>query len=280
MSTNNHHTDNLADELIEELFLLEKNPAYQELLEGKTVTVVGPAQTLRGTKQGKTIDASDLVVRFNGAVQHLPFSEELAEDVGTRTDILYSNNEVLMNGILGQNRITHEQFVRITNQLGIKWIIGTNNNFSYQKAAAQTLGCYAEEEAFQRFIAEKKLQSQFNMLFSLPDLVRKWLGGYVGMTGFLALADLLRYDIARLQILGMTFYHQGGHLFPRNGVRELHPMGIRRCETSPNAEIRGHNSYFELELMKKLARHFQNKLVINAELQALLEDDSSSRTSR
>jgi hypothetical protein len=179
-----------------------------------------------------------------------------------------------MNGILGQNRITHEHFVRITNQLGIKYIISTNNNFSYEIAKTRTPKCYAEQQEFQRFIAEKNIQSQFSMMFSLPDLVRRWLNGYVGMTGFLALADLLRYDIDRLHIAGMTFYHQGGHLFPRDGASDLQPLGIRRGELPPNTEIRGHNSYFELEIMKALAHHFRHKLVINPELQSLFDDCS------
>ena len=263
-----------ADVLLADLARLDLDPAYQQLLQGKNVIVVGPAQTLLGTKQGAMIDAYDLVVRFNTVIEHLPFSEELARDVGSRTDILYSNNEVLIDGILGQNRITHEQFVRLANQSGIKWIISTNNGFSYQKAAARTLKCFAEKEEFQRFIAEKDIRSQFHMLFSLPDLVKKWMNGYAGRTGFLALVDLLRYDLNRLHITGMTFYHSGGHLFLKDSIRELHPLGNHRGEFPDGPEIRGHNSYLELEIMKVLARHFRNKLVMDAELLALLEDGS------
>lgn len=260
-----------ADVLLDDLSRLELDPAYQQLLQGKNVIVVGPAQTLLGKKQGAMIDAYDLVVRFNTVIEHLPFSEELARDVGSRTDILYSNNEVLMDGILGQNRITHEQFAQVANRSGIKWIISTNNGFSYQKAAARTLKCFAEEKEFQRFLIEKGIRSQFRMLFSLPDLVKKWMSGYVSRTGFLALVDLLHYDLNRLHITGMTFYHSGGHLFLSDSIRELHPLGNHRGEVPPSPEIRGHNSYLELEIMKVLAQQFRNKLVLDAELLALLE---------
>jgi len=263
-----------TDDLLADLFRLELDPAYQQLLQGKNVIVVGPAQTLLGTNQGPMIDAYDLVVRFNTVIEHLPFSEELARDVGARTDILYSNNEVLMDGILGESRIGHEQFVRLANQSGIKWIISTNNSFSYQKAAARTLKCFTEKEEFQNFIAEKNIRSQFSMQFSLPDLVKKWMNGYAGRTGFLALVDLLRYDLNRLHITGMTFYHSGGHLFLNDSIHNLHPLGNHRGELPQGPEIRGHNSYLELEIMKVLALHFRNKLVMDAELLALLEDGS------
>lgn len=265
-----------ADELLADLSRLELDPAYQQFLQGKNVIVVGPAQTLLGTKQGAMIDAYDLVVRFNTVIEHLPFSKELARDVGSRTDILYSNNEVLIDGVLGQNRITHEQFARVANQSCIKWIISTNNGFSYQKAAARTLKCFAEEKEFQRFLIEKDIRSQFRMLFSLPDLVKKWMNGYVSRTGFLALVDLLRYDLNRLHITGMTFYHSGGHLFLKDSIRELHPLGNHRGEVPSSPEIRGHNSYLELEIMKALARQFRNKLVLDAELLALLERGSQA----
>ncbi len=265
-----------ADELLADLSRLELDPAYQQLLQNKNVIVVGPAQTLLGTKHGAMIDAYDLVVRFNTVIEHLPFSEELARDVGNRTDILYSNNEVLMDGILGQNRISHEAFARLANQCGIKWIISTNNGFNYQKAAARTLKCFVEEKEFQRFIAEKNIRSHFRMLFSLPDLINKWMNGYIGRTGFLALVDLLRYDLNRLHITGMTFYHSGGHLFLKDSIRELHPLGNHRGELPTGPEIRGHNSYLELEIMKVLARHFRNKLVMDAELLTLLEGGSQA----
>jgi len=263
-----------ADALLADLSRLELDAAHRQFLQGKNVIVVGPAQTLLGTGQGRMIDAYDLVVRFNTVIEYLPFPEDLAQDVGTRTDILYSNNDVLMHGIVGQNRVTHDQFVRQTNELGIKWIIGTNNDFSYRAAAVSPPRCYAEREEFQRFIADRKIRSEFRMLFSLPDLVMKWMNGYVGRTGFLSLVDLLRYGVNRLHIVGMTFYHSGGHLFLKDSIPDLHPLGNHRGELPPNPTIKGHNSHLEMEIMKALGRHFRDKLVIDAGLRALFDDHS------
>ncbi len=258
-----------TDGLLADLAQLELDADYRQLLQGKNVIVVGPAQTLLGTNQGKMIESYDLVVRFNTVIEYLPFNNELAKDVGVRTDILYSNNDVLMNGILGQERISHEQFARIAHQPEIKWIISTNNDFSYQVADLSPQRD-AEREEFQRFLAETKIEAEFRMLFSLPDLVAKWMNGFVGRTGFLSLVDLLRYDVNRLHVVGMTFYHSGGHLFLKDSIPDLHPLGNHRGELPPNPTIKGHNSYLELELMKVLGRHFRDKLVIDTELQALL----------
>ncbi|HQR34242.1 MAG TPA: glycosyltransferase family 29 protein [Blastocatellia bacterium] len=258
-----------TDALLADLAQLELDADYRQLLQGKNVIVVGPAQTLLGTNQGKMIESYDLVVRFNTVIEYLPFNNELAKDVGVRTDILYSNNDVLMNGVLGQERISHEQFARIANQPEIKWIISTNNDFSYL-AADLVQQRSVEGEEFRRFLGDKQIQSHFKMLFSLPDLVTRWMNGYVGRTGFLSLVDLLRYDVNRLHVIGMTFYHSGGHLFLKDSIPNLHPLGNHRGELPPNPTIKGHNSYLELEIMKSLGRHFRDKLALDVELQALL----------
>lgn len=262
-----------GEQFAAELSQLEKDPAYQKLLTGKRVIVVGPAQTLLGGKQGRMIDDYDLVVRFNTVVEYLPFTPELAKDIGTRTDILYCNNEVLMYDILRQRLVSHERFASLVEAVGFKYLIATNNNFTHQNALASPPTCQAEEETFRQFLNEKKISIGFSMGYAIPDLAGRWLGGHVGRTGFLAIADLLRYDISRLHIIGMTFYHKGGHLFLKDSVNELDPLRNHRGELPPSPEIPGHNSYLELEIMKALARHFRHKLELAAELRALLEDN-------
>jgi len=55
-------------------------------LQGKTVSVVGRAGSIRGTGNGPMIDAADVVIRINWV---LPIPEDQAPDVGTRTDLVY-----------------------------------------------------------------------------------------------------------------------------------------------------------------------------------------------
>lgn len=56
-----------------------------ECVRDKTVAIVGRAATLCGSRQGKAIDACDVVVRVNWM---LP-PEGLPHDIGSRTDVLY-----------------------------------------------------------------------------------------------------------------------------------------------------------------------------------------------
>jgi hypothetical protein len=108
------------------------------------------------------------------------------------------------------------------------------------------------------------------MLFATSDTVRKWLRRHVGRTGFIAIPDLLSYDIKRLYITGMTFYHKGGHLFLPDRVEEFHPLKNHKGQT-PQDNSPGHNSYLELELLKAFSYHFGDKLELDERLQSLME---------
>lgn len=253
-----------------ELSRLEADPEYKRLLDGRSVIVVGPAKTLIGSNLGRTIDSYDLVVRFNTVIEYLPFPGELSADIGTRTDIIYFNNEVMIDDIIGQRRIKHERFINIARQLQMKYLICTNNGFSFDERLSMATNCQDEEARFRQFLVENNLCIGFRMLYQLPALVRSWLRGHVGRTGFMAIADLLSYDISRLHISGMTFYHAGGHLFLKDSISELHPLGNHRGEMPSSPDILGHNSYLELEAMRKLANEYGEKLLLDADVKNLL----------
>ena len=59
----------------------------EEYLSGKTVALVAGGSSLVGKNLGSLIDSYDVVVRMNRA---LPLDPLKADDVGTRTDILYN----------------------------------------------------------------------------------------------------------------------------------------------------------------------------------------------
>jgi glycosyl transferase family 29 (putative sialyltransferase) len=248
------------------------DPHYHELLKGKKIAVAGPAETVIGTGQGDLIDSYDLVVRFNTVIRYLPFTDELAHDIGTRTDILYANNEVVLDGIVGQRDVSHSKFAELCDQLAIKYIVSTNNNFSYSNPS-QARQCLADGETVKRFLRDHEIRTAFRMLFATSELASRWLSGYIARTGFLAILDLLAYDVSELYITGMTFYHQGGHLFLADHASELHPLKNHRGEL-PKDGIMGHNSYFELEAMRSLGASLGEKLKFDARLQELMEDHS------
>jgi|ERR1044071_988400 hypothetical protein len=263
--------DNLdIEELQREIALIELDTDFGRLVNGKDVVIVGPAETLRGKGQGKVIDAHNLVVRFNTAIHYIPFSNELASDIGTRTDILYCNNEVIIKQILLQQGISHEQFSRVCEEAGIKYLVSTNNGFTFPAAEERAPHCWSEYLAFNLFLKQQGLGLGFRMLYSTSARARTLLSGYTGRTGFLAVLDLLSYDLNRLSITGMTFYHSGGHLFFKDYASRLHPMKDHQGRASPQS-VKGHNSYLELELMRKLASLYESKLQLDESLQKLLD---------
>lgn len=272
-------TDKLRDpdagELQHEIALIDLDPDFGRLLSGKDVMIVGPAETLRGKGQGRMIDAHDLVVRFNTAIHYIPFTSELAKDIGTRTDILYCNNEVIIKQILFQEGITHEKFRRACEVAGIKYLVSTNNGFTFPAPDEPEPHCRSEYLAFNLFLKQQGLGMGFRMLHSTSARARTLLNGYTGRTGFLAVLDLLSYDIRRLAITGMTFYHSGGHLFFKDGTGELHPMKDHQGRESPES-VRGHNSYSELEIVRKLAGLYGPRLQLDEPLRKLLDTRSAT----
>lgn len=242
---------------------------YQRLLKGKNVAIVGPAETMIGTGQGSLIDSFDLVVRFNTVVGYLPFPDNLARDIGAKTDLLYSNNDILLNGIVGQKVVSQARFVQVCEKLSLKYIVSTNNDFVH-KETQETNECFSEGEKFRTFLENHEIKAGFRMLFATSAAVRRWLRGHVGRTGFIAILDLLAYDIKRLYITGMTFYHKGGHLFLPDRVEEFHPLKDHKGQM-PRDKSPGHNSYLELELMRAFSDYFRDKLELDDRLQMLLE---------
>ena len=262
-----------VDEIKAEMSQLDFDPDYARLLEGKEVVVVGPAETMLGTHRGRAIDAFDVVVRFNTAIAYMPFRKELAEDVGTRTDILYCNNEVLIDDLIGQKRMPRERFSPACEGAGVKYFVGTNNDFAPGEADGRPPKGEAELAAFRKFVDEEGARVRCRMLFSTPAAVRRWLGGYIGRTGFIGIVDILRYGVRGLHVMGMTFYHQGGHLFLEDCVGELDPL--RNHLGILPKHMLGHNSYLELRIMRALGGCFGQRLQVDEHVRRLLEADAA-----
>jgi hypothetical protein len=283
-----------------------------QFLRGKRVVVVGPAQTLLGTRSGARIDAYDVVIRFNSAIHFMPFSDQLRADIGTRTDILYCNHKVIYDIVARQGMVaslrflarrakaivaplissTHKssamhphgisraQFATRCQAAGIKYLICTNNNLSYQRNGAPTPCCAAHSRTsmleFEQFLSNQGVAAKFRMLYATTALFNQWINGCVGRTGAIAIFDLLLHDIEQLYVTGMTFYHKGGHLF-QPGLGELHPL------LGPDGLILSgperHNSYLELEVMKLLATHMPHKLQVDEPLNTLLAENDSTTLS-
>jgi hypothetical protein len=275
MTTSTRQAYPTVDDLKVEMSRLNFDPDFARLLEGRDVAVVGPAATMLGTGRGPEIDSFDVVVRFNTAIEYMPFAEGLARDIGARTDVLYCNTEVLIDDIVGQQRLPRERFLPACEAAGIKYFVGTNNDFTRGATEGGRRKGEAQLDEFRKFVEAEGARARCRMLYSTPPVVRRWLGGYIGRTGFIGIVDLLRYGVRRLHVTGMTFYHKGGHLFLTNCVGELDPL--RNHLGILPEHMLGHNSYVELRVMRALAEYFGPRLQLDEHVLGLMEAGAAAQ---
>ena len=255
---------------------LDTDPAYGHLVQNKRVAIVGPATTTLGTHQGPLIDSYDLVVRFNDAIAHLPMTGSLADDIGTKADILYCNQTILRENILEQKGLSHAQCRQVCDEVGVKYFVCTNNGLSFGSTGTPQPSCDVQDKTviadFQRWLSQHRMRPKLRVVYAPSALLIQWLQGYCGRTGLIAIVDLLSFDIAHLYITGMTFYHGGGHLYPQ-GSAELHPLKNRDGTWASSQSTPGHNSYVELVFMRMLAQCFRHKLTLDEHLRKLVDSN-------
>ncbi|MCK9496116.1 MAG: acylneuraminate cytidylyltransferase family protein [Dehalococcoidia bacterium] len=176
------------------------NEQYADYLRGKRVVLVVPAGNMTGRGLGELIDGYDVVVRLNGAAPIRPDLHERVypgaihpdpADHGSRTDVLY---HTLMDGgplsaALGHDHTTDEVDAWIED--GVRFLV------SRQVARAARV---------QRL--EPLLREPLQLVTMDRDFYRvlKNATQTPPSMGILAIADLLRYQLAELHVLGMDFY--------------------------------------------------------------------------
>jgi len=248
--------------------------AFERLLRGKRVAIVGPARTTLGSGRGALIDSFDLVVRFNDMIEHLPFAPALAADIGTRADVVYCNQVILRKRILDEEGMSHRRFARVCESAGIKYLVCTNNSLSYGIDGEAAPECDARDASMlvrmERLLAAQKISTELRVMHAASSFARSWLGGNWGRTGFLAILDLLSFDISRLYVTGMTLFHGGGHLLAP-AAADMHPLRNRDGSSSQSPSGFGHDSRLERECLQVLARAFRSRLELDAELAALIK---------
>jgi hypothetical protein len=192
------------------------DPTYRRLLEGHSVAVVGPARTSIGRKRGAVIDSHDLVVRFNDAFEQFPIPPVLAGDIGSRAHILYCNQSILKNRIVGRTTSTQLRLMQAFDAAGVRVVACTNNSLNFTSTGEPTAACSAGDSgtmpALAAFLKTHRPGTGVRVVHEASELLNRWLIGNWPRTGLVALVDLLSFPIARLSVSGMTFYHGGGHL--------------------------------------------------------------------
>ena len=157
---------------------------YAEFLRGKHVVVVGPASSIVGTKQHDLIESYDIVTRLNKGF-HIP--EELKQDIGYRTDIIYNCLTPKYGGDLDIDKLKDH----------VQWICCSfpvkRNIDGFKRKNQNRIPFHVVNECYYWSI-EKMLNCRL----------------YTGMS---AIIDLLYHDIVELYITGITFKING-----HNGV--------------------------------------------------------------
>lgn len=248
----------------------DNEPDFATLIRGKRIAIVGPARTLIGRNGGEWIDSHDLVVRFNDPFTYLKESNALPEDHGSRTDVLYFNQVVMRNILAGI--FAKREFREFAHESKLKYAVCTNNSLSYAQDGGPSARCEKKDmdvpKRFERFLADKVPGARFRVVTMASSLVIKWLKGNWGRTGFVALVDLLGFQPAHLSIVGMTFYHGGGHMATEGP--ELSPRGNRDGSSSISPSGFGHDSSLELVVLQDLMTAFGSRISIDGPLQNLI----------
>jgi hypothetical protein len=149
--------------------------SYAELLRGKRVALVGPADTTGGKGAGALIDSHDLVVRIN---RQWPVEEKLAADIGRRMDLLY--HCCSERSPLGRLKVPEFAATRFA------WYEDNRQTQAFLEICRDYGVAHASYQAFRTELAR--------ILDTVPN------------TGTLAIAHLLTTDLASLYVTGFSFY--------------------------------------------------------------------------
>lgn len=165
-------------------------------LKGKRVVVVGPAQSVVGSGQGKLIDSYDVVVRLNKA---LPVSKSMTEDIGSRTDILYNcmNPSDECGGIIP---------IGLLQKLNVKFVVGAYPPL--ERVGQTKLRIKSDNLEF----FQKSKKNFRNFCYTDKNyFLNMWKIMKLPNTGTMTILDLLRFEIKELYITGITFF-KGGYI--------------------------------------------------------------------
>lgn len=167
---------------------------FFSLLPKKRVILVGPSITTQDCNLGSFIDSFDVVIRMN---KNIPIPSSMYKHIGTRTDILY--NSCNTSDFPGENKLDPHLFLKC----GIKAV----------RCPVPPVAPFASDMvAFQARNQKRISFSHIDPLFYQCLLSNLKTRPY---TGTCAIAELLRFDIKELYVVGIDFYTYGYARFYR-----------------------------------------------------------------
>ncbi len=242
---------------------IKQDPRLLELVKGKNICLVGPAPYLVERARGKEFDNYDLIARPNEIIP-LP---NLRKDYGNRTDLLFCNfGTPWMPGI--------ERKIALNDNNGhfknIKMVIGSAIKSDHSE------GNFLEWSDDYVSNVPRNFQSinEHNLPFywiGVRDY--KNLHNIIGVefnTGIAAIAILLHYPIAKLNLAGFTFYHGG------NSYKELYCEGHMDSQDTDGRSFgisAGHGQIAhmrQLHFFKILYEKFKDKIIIDDTMRQII----------
>jgi len=195
--------NNLTYDRFESISNTNKHKAYNDMLEGKTVIIVGPSSHLFETEQKDFIESFDVIVRVN---KSFPVKEHQEKYIGKRTNILYHCLEQSEEncGKFDYNEIKKQDILIAT---------------PYPKNMTPFHRDYVR---FENEILNKNIKTNYIDISFYSDFME--LLGTRPNTGISAIADLLCYDIKSLYVCGFTFFETGFY----EGYRDI--GGMKKLE--------------------------------------------------
>jgi hypothetical protein len=233
------------------LFLIyRKKLNIHALLKGKRVAIVGAANSAYHTGKGNYIDDFDLVIRINKA-PHVVDTHKWANDIGTRTDILF--HSFFENEVSGGGKLDLELYKR----QGIKYIVNPIvSNAGYRV----TLNFYKKYLSNQSIFSLDKVWYK-NMVSNL--------NGFQPTIGFCGLSAVIETDFSELYVTGFTFFKTAFGEGYRDQMREAKMIqGYIK-----DAGI--HNPDKEFDFFCKLLKLNQGKnIILDSTLQSIVEQNN------
>lgn len=179
---------------------------FNDYIRSKKVAIVGPAEYMTGCNLGQEIDSHDVVVRINRSIE---LCEKYKDDIGERTDILYS---CLIEKSANAGKINPDSY----KSLGIEWVCIPPKSSIQGIAVDNSISEYASnskliklKEVVKTRVVDYKLNNKIaNKIMCRPN------------TGYIAIFDLLNSNPSQLSIYGFSFYLDGFMKGCKSGIEQ------------------------------------------------------------
>ncbi len=173
------------------------------LFNGKSIAIIGPADSALSQKKGKYIDSFDIVIRLNKSIK---IKEEHNEFIGTKT--LFLAHCMDESEVTGCGRID----TKLWKNKGVQKVLFLLNENRFTPN-------------LDKFLLKNKARLPVYQIDRKDyQKIKKCLNGKVPTTGFAALFLLLNSNCSQLYISGFTFFKTGYQIGYRPLISDISEM--------------------------------------------------------